>query len=86
VRQRLEIERRLYGTVGGQGLRGDAAMTGKVALRGACFVGTIAARRSPINRDRQGRAMSKILDEVLAANAKYAEGFGEKANLPLPPS
>ena len=30
--------------------------------------------------------MTKILDEVLAANAKYAENFGEKANLPLPPS
>jgi hypothetical protein len=30
--------------------------------------------------------MSKILDEVLAANAKYAENFGDKGNLPLPPS
>src|SRR6202043_2500787 len=30
--------------------------------------------------------MTKILDEVLAANAKYSEYFGEKANLPLPPS
>jgi carbonic anhydrase len=30
--------------------------------------------------------MSKILDEVLAANAKYAENFGDKKNLPLPPS
>ena len=30
--------------------------------------------------------MTKILDEVLAANAKYAESFGDKANLPLPPS
>ena len=30
--------------------------------------------------------MSKILDEVLAANAKYAEGFGDKGNLALPPS
>src|SRR5271155_940758 len=30
--------------------------------------------------------MTKILDEVLAANAKYAENFGEKGNLPLPPS
>jgi carbonic anhydrase len=30
--------------------------------------------------------MSKILDEVLAANAKYAENFGGKKNLPLPPS
>jgi hypothetical protein len=27
--------------------------------------------------------MTKILDEVLAANAKYAESFGDKGNLPL---
>jgi hypothetical protein len=33
-----------------------------------------------------GEGMSKILDEVLAANAKYAENFGAKGNLPLPPS
>jgi carbonic anhydrase len=30
--------------------------------------------------------MSKILGEVLAANTRYAENFGEKGNLPLPPS
>src|SRR5207244_5603214 len=30
--------------------------------------------------------MTKILDEVLAANAKYAEDFGDKGYLPLPPS
>jgi carbonic anhydrase len=30
--------------------------------------------------------MTKILDEVLAANAKYAEGFGDRGNLALPPS
>lgn len=29
--------------------------------------------------------MSKIVEEVLSANAKYAESFGEKANLPLTP-
>jgi carbonic anhydrase len=29
--------------------------------------------------------MSQILNEVLAANANYANTFGEKANLPLPP-
>ena len=29
--------------------------------------------------------MSKVLDEVLAANAKYAASFGEKGKLPLPP-
>src|SRR5262249_60644710 len=33
-----------------------------------------------------GAAMTKILDEVLAANAKYAKSFGDKGNLPLPPS
>ena len=30
--------------------------------------------------------MAKILDEVLSANAKYAGNFGDKGNLPLPPS
>ena len=29
--------------------------------------------------------MSKILEEVLSANAKYAENFGDKSNLPMPP-
>jgi len=29
--------------------------------------------------------MSKILEEVLTANAAYAENFGERAHLPLPP-
>jgi carbonic anhydrase len=29
--------------------------------------------------------MSEILSEVLAANARYAENFGEKGKLPLPP-
>ena len=29
--------------------------------------------------------MSKIVDEVLSANAEYAANFGDKGNLPLPP-
>jgi len=29
--------------------------------------------------------MSKILDEVLAANADYVRAFGDKGSLPLPP-
>ena len=29
--------------------------------------------------------MSKILEEVLNANARYAEGFGDKSTLPMPP-
>jgi carbonic anhydrase len=29
--------------------------------------------------------VTKILDEVLAANTKYAESFGDKGNMPLPP-
>ena len=29
--------------------------------------------------------MSKVLDEVLAANAQYASGFGDKGGLALPP-
>jgi hypothetical protein len=35
--------------------------------------------------EQEERPMTKILDEVLAANAKYAESFGDKGNLPLPP-
>ena len=31
-------------------------------------------------------SMSQILDEVLAANRKYAETFGDKARLALPPA
>ncbi len=30
--------------------------------------------------------MSKVLDEVLAANANYTAAFGEKSNLALPPA
>ncbi len=30
--------------------------------------------------------MSKIVDEVLAANAEYAASFGDKGKLPLPPA
>ena len=29
--------------------------------------------------------MSKVLDEVLAANARYAASFGDKGSLPMPP-
>lgn len=29
--------------------------------------------------------MSNLLKEVVAANKKYAAGFGEKGNLPMPP-
>jgi carbonic anhydrase len=37
------------------------------------------------NSEQEGRAVTKILDEGLSANAKYAENFGDKANLPLSP-
>ncbi len=30
--------------------------------------------------------MSKVLEEVLAANARYVESFGDKGKLPLPPA
>ncbi|HLA75432.1 MAG TPA: carbonic anhydrase [Gammaproteobacteria bacterium] len=30
--------------------------------------------------------MSKVLEEVLAANARYAQGFGDQGKLPLPPA
>jgi len=31
------------------------------------------------------KLMSKVLDEVLAANANYAADFGDKGNIPMPP-
>jgi carbonic anhydrase len=30
--------------------------------------------------------MSKVVDEVLAANARYVQSFGDKGKLPLPPA
>jgi carbonic anhydrase len=36
--------------------------------------------------EQEVKAMTKILDEVLAAITKYAENFGDKGSLPLPPS
>ena len=30
--------------------------------------------------------MSKVLDDVLAANQSYVEGFGDKGSLALPPA
>lgn len=35
---------------------------------------------------RRGTIMSKVLEEVLAANAAYAENFGDKGQLGLPPA
>ena len=29
--------------------------------------------------------MSKVLDEVLNANKEYADSFGDKGDLPMPP-
>jgi carbonic anhydrase len=29
--------------------------------------------------------MTKVLNEVLAANARYADDFGDKSELPMPP-
>src|ERR1700730_6594859 len=38
------------------------------------------------NSEQEGRAVTKILDEVLSANGSTAGNFGDKGNLPLPPS
>jgi carbonic anhydrase len=47
----------------------------------------ISWHRSPPRKlERKASTMTKILDEVLAANAKYAGNFGDKGNQPLPPS
>jgi carbonic anhydrase len=34
----------------------------------------------------EGAPVSKIIDEVLAANANYVKTFGEKGRLPMPPA
>jgi carbonic anhydrase len=34
---------------------------------------------------KEAKTMTKILNEVLAANTKYAANFGDKGKLPLPP-
>ena len=36
--------------------------------------------------NRQEDVMSQIVDEVIAANKKYASGFGAKKDLALPPA
>src|SRR4029078_5700264 len=41
---------------------------------------------SSVPRNRRSLTMSAVLDQVLAANDRYATAFGEKSNLPLPPS
>jgi carbonic anhydrase len=38
------------------------------------------------SKNRKERIMSKILSEVLEANAKYSSNFGEKGKLALPPA
>jgi carbonic anhydrase len=34
---------------------------------------------------KSGEIMSKVIDEVMVANEKYAGSFGDKGNLPMPP-
>src|SRR5437588_5543103 len=41
---------------------------------------------SPSNEPILQKENSKVHKEVLEANAKYSAGFGNKANLPLPPA
>jgi len=43
------------------------------------------ARFAPSLDDLKERSMTKVLTEVLAANKAYAENFGDKGKLPLPP-
>jgi hypothetical protein len=47
------------------------------------FCDTPAVRFSD---DLKERVMTKVLNEVLAANEAYARDFGEKGKLPLPPA
>src|ERR1700716_124890 len=41
--------------------------------------------RAPNDRDRRP-IMSAVMNEVLKANAEYANNFGEKGRLPMPPA
>src|SRR6478609_9618640 len=43
------------------------------------------ARFAPSLDALKERSMTKVLTEVLAANKAYAENFGDKGKLPLPP-
>jgi hypothetical protein len=49
--------------------------------------GPSGAKRASISRPaRKEATMSKILDQVLSANAAYARDFGDRENLAMPPS
>jgi carbonic anhydrase len=45
----------------------------------------IASRFTAV-RTGEGDLMSRILDEVIAANAAYSADFGDKSSLPMPPA
>jgi hypothetical protein len=42
-------------------------------------------RRDFLVHHKKGTTISKVLEEVIAANNGYASDFGDKANLPLLP-
>jgi carbonic anhydrase len=41
---------------------------------------------SQIQPQKARNAMTKVHDEVIAANATYAKNFGDKAKLSMPPA
>lgn len=56
-------------------------------LVGFLFLGNVEllSKQRPLTEAKEG-FMSQTLSEVLAANARYAAEFGEKAKLGLPPA
>jgi carbonic anhydrase len=51
-----------------------------------CNVGRSVSPSVPVNSTYGVQSMSTILNDVLAANAAYADSFGAKAELGLPPA
>src|SRR5215471_650466 len=79
--------RRSAGSVPGDEMISESH--GENSSWGSKSLGTVLNLLIPFHvesSEQEASAMTKILDEVLAANAKYAESFGDKGNLPLPPS
>ncbi len=65
---------------------GDRDSRRREALRSHSIEPEGGAGRAITRRQERTNAMSKLLQEVLEANGRYAETFGEKASLGLPPA
>ena len=64
----------------------QARLHGSRSGRNARFAGAQGKKIAEFPQAKSVHSMSKILDEVLTANRNYAETFGDKATLALPPA